>query len=192
MPFLTEEIWHKFKYETDSIMHADWPKEINLSEGSLTSNVEVMRELIIGIRNIRAEMQIDIKKDVSCFINTTDEKLSDFLLSQEIQNLIFNLAKVSDLQAAKTRPAQSSVIVIKGLEAYVPLAGLIDFDKERARIQTEIESLGQELDKITRLLADQNFITKAKPAIIEREKERKEKLEDKITRLKSALEALKQ
>jgi valyl-tRNA synthetase len=176
-----------------SIMQANWPRTVSSSLLTPHSSLltEAMRELIVGIRNIRAEMRIDIKKPVSCFINTTDTELSSFLLSQENQNLIFNLAKVSELKVTGTRPAQSSIIVIKGLEAYVPLAGLIDFDKERARIQTEIESLGQELDKTIRLLADDNFINKAKPAIIEREKERKEKYQDKITRLKSALEALK-
>ena len=71
------------------------------------------------------------------------------------------------------------------------MTGLIDFDKERARIETEIEALQNELDKITRLLADENFMSKAKPNIVERERERKIKYEDKLTRLKSALGALK-
>lgn len=192
MPFLTEEIWHKFNYQPESIMKAEWPKPITISHPSLSiSNVETMRELIVGIRNIRAEMRIEKDKKVSCLINTTNSELSNFLLSLENRNLIFELAKVSEIKSTNQRPAQSSVIVIKGLEAYIPLVGLIDFDKERVRIETEIETLQKELNKITRLLADENFMSKAKPNIIERERERKEKYQDKLKRLQSALEALK-
>ena len=192
MPFLTEELWHKFNYGQDSIMKGDWPKPITeASDKKQEEFVETIRELIIGIRNIRAEMRIDINKKVPCLINTTNLELSNFLLAQEQQNLIFELAKVSELKSAKQRPAQSSIIVIKDLEAYVPLAGLIDFDKERARISVEIDSIQKELNKINRQLADANFVSKAKPIIIERERERKAKYEDKQTRLKIALEALK-
>jgi len=191
MPFLTEELWHKFHYKPESIMLGEWPKQITMSNQSLAiSNIEVMRELIVGIRNIRAEMRIDINKKVDCFVNTKDIELTQFLFADTSRNLIYELAKVNDLKPTDSRPAQSSIFVIKGLEAYVPLAGLIDFDKERTRITTEIESIQKELAKISKLLADENFLSKAKSNIIERERERKVKYEDKYKRLKSAREAL--
>ncbi len=190
MPFLTEELWHRFNYHPDSIVNAVWSNTVAYDKLEI-KKVEAMRELIVEIRNIRAEMRIDINKKVACLINTTDTDLLNFLLAQENEILIFELAKVSELKSAKQRPAQSSIIVIKGLEAYIPLVGLIDFDKERARISAEIDSIQKELNKINRQLADANFVSKAKPIIIERERERKVKCEDKQTRLKIALEALK-
>lgn len=190
MPFLTEELWHRFAYQPESIMKSEWSKPVTIDK-SLIDKIEIMRELIVGIRNIRSEMRIDITKKVPCLINTSDTKLADFLLAEENRNLIFELAKVSELASTKQRPAQSSIVVIKNLEAYVPLAGLIDFDIERTRISDEITSIQQELGKIEKLLSDANFLSKAKPTIIERERERKEKYLDKLNRLKSALEALK-
>jgi valyl-tRNA synthetase len=190
MPFLTEELWHKFHYAPESIMHGDWPKSMTYDKTNI-DKIEAMRELIVGIRNIRAEMRIDINKKVECLINIKDKELSDFLLEPMHQNLIFELAKVANIKLADKKPTQSSVFVIKDLEAYVPLAGLIDFDKERTRITTEIESIRQELGKINKLLADENFLSKAKSNVIERERERKINFEDKLTRLELANEALK-
>jgi valyl-tRNA synthetase len=192
MPFLTEEIWHRFGYVPDSIMIGTWPtpdrSEISDEQ---SARVENMRELIVGIRNIRSEMRIDITKKVECLINTKNQTLQDFLLDDFNKKLIYDLAKVSKLTITSKRPAQSSITVIKDLEAYVPLAGLIDFDKERARIKNEIESVSKELDKINRLLADTNFLNKAKSNVIEREKERLADLGDKLKRLKQAEQALK-
>lgn len=189
MPFLTEELWHKFNYEPESIMNSKWPEPIACDNTDI-DKIETMRELIVGIRNIRAEMRIDINKKVECLINTKNKELSDFLLEPMNQNLVFDLAKVSDIKLVDTRPAQSSVLVIKDLEVYVPLAGLIDFDKERKRINSEIESIQKELEKITKSLSDEKFLSKAKNDVIERERERKIKYEDKLMRLKTALTTL--
>ncbi|MCX8015352.1 MAG: class I tRNA ligase family protein, partial [candidate division WOR-3 bacterium] len=174
MPFLTEELWHRFKYAPESIMQSQWPKPIAISQQPFANgHFEAMRELIIGIRNVRAEMRIDINKKVPCLIKTSNSETLKFLLAPEIQNLIFELAKVAEINITDTRPAQSSVIVIKDLEAYVPLTGLIDFDKEYKRIVSEIEDINQELTRINQLLADDNFLSKAKPQVIERERERR-------------------
>ncbi|MEO0077277.1 MAG: valine--tRNA ligase [candidate division WOR-3 bacterium] len=192
MPFLTEELWHRFNYLPESIMQTQWPKPIAINyQPSAITNFETMRELIVGIRNVRAEMRIDINKKVPCLINTSNRELLNFLLNPDIQMLIYELAKVSEIKTTQTRPAQSSVIVLKDLEAYVPLTGLIDFNKEYQRIVNEIEDIDQELRRINHLLTDNNFLSKAKPQVIERERERREKLQDKLNRLKLALETLK-
>ena len=190
MPFLTEELWNKFNYKPESIMSGAWPEVITYDK-SANDKVEAMRELIVGIRNIRAEMRIDINKKVECFINTKNPELSKFLLTETNRNLIYELAKVSNFDSRDKRPTQSSVTVIKDLEAYVPLAGMIDFDKERIRISNEIVSIQNELEKINKQFSDEKFMSKAKSNIIERERERKTKYEDKLIRLKRALEALK-
>lgn len=189
MPFLTEELWNKFNYKPESIMSGAWPEVITYDK-SANDKVEAMRELIVGIRNIRAEMRIDINKKVECFINTKNPELSKFLLTETNRNLIYELAKVSNFASRDKRPTQSSVTVIKDLEAYVPLAGMIDFDKERIRISNEIVSIQKKLEKINKQFSDEKFMSKAKSNIIERERERKTKYEDKLIRLKSALEAL--
>jgi valyl-tRNA synthetase len=189
MPFLTEELWNKFNYKPESIMSGAWPEVITYDK-SANDKVEAMRELIVGIRNIRAEMRIDINKKVECFINTKNPELSKFLLTETNRNLIYELAKVSNFDSRDKRPTQSSVTVIKDLEAYVPLAGMIDFDKERIRISNEIVSIQKKLEKINKQFSDEKFMSKAKSNIIERERERKTKYEDKLIRLKSALEAL--
>lgn len=192
MPFLTEELWHRFQYQPTSIMLANWPKSEKVLEDTKANStlVEMMRELIVGIRNIRAEMRIDISKKLTCEINTTDKSYQDFLSQPSIQKLIFDLAKVSKLGFTDKRPFHSSIWVAKNIEAYIPLEGLIDFEKEKARISKEINSLQNEIDKIINLLRDDNFLNKAKPMVIEREKERLQTMQEKLNKLQVTEQAL--
>ncbi len=197
MPFLTEEMWHRFNYyPTSSILDAFWPKIDNTTKQILDQKSsyiilwEKLQEVITGIRNIRAEMNIEADKKVTCFINARDNALKEYLLSDIPSKIIKELAKVSEIKAIDHRPPQSSVVITKDLEVYIPLTNVINFDIERKRLESELQNLQKELDKINSLLANENFLTKAKPVIVEREQERKSKYEDKIKRLKSALASL--
>lgn len=197
MPFLTEELWHRFNYcPTSSILDAFWPKIDNTTKQILDQKSsyiilwEKLQEVITGIRNIRAEMNIESDKKVTCLINTRDNALKEYLLSDIPCKVIKELAKVSEIKITDHRPPQSSVVIAKDLEVYIPLTNVINFDTERKRLESELQNLQKELDKINSLLANENFLTKAKPVVVERERERKVKYEDKIKRLKSALASL--
>ncbi|MEO0091355.1 MAG: valine--tRNA ligase [candidate division WOR-3 bacterium] len=197
MPFLTEELWHRFNYQpTSSILDAVWPKVDNTEkqilhlQSSAISLFETLQKLVTGIRNIRAEMNISSDKKVTCLINTQDKTLKEYLLAAIPAKIIKELAKVSEIESSDHRPSQSSVVIIKDLEVYIPLTGVINFEKERKRLEDELQTVQKELDKINNLLANDDFLTKAKPSVVEREQERKMKYEDKIKRLRAAIASL--
>jgi valyl-tRNA synthetase len=94
------------------------------------------------------------------------------------------------LKTARTKPPHSSLVVLKGLEAYVPLEGLIDFEKEQARLQKDRENAENEISRIQQRLQDENFASRAKPEIVERERERLAALQERLARLKKTIESL--
>jgi valyl-tRNA synthetase len=197
MPFITEEVWQRFGFgagdsglgagDLESIMVSKWPAPIPVDTAQ-ADEVETMRELIVAIRNIRSEMNVAAAARVACLINTSDRGLEEFLLDQ--QALIAEQAKVSELRSAHAKPPHSSLIVLPGLEAYVPLEGLIDFDREQARIQKDLANAEAEITRIEQRLQDENFQRKAKPEVVERERDRLAALTERRTRLKRTLESL--
>jgi valyl-tRNA synthetase len=187
MPFITEELWQTMKFSPKSIMLESAPKPVSIEETDF-GRIELMKNLIVAVRNIRTEMNVVITRKVSVLINSEDKPLTDFLMAH--QSIIFDLAKVGEIKTGAKRPPHSSAAVLPGLEVYVPLAGIIDFEKERKRIGQEIENLSQELSRINHRLADTKFIENAKPEIIEREKERKADFSEKVKRLKKLYEEI--
>ncbi|MEO0115686.1 MAG: valine--tRNA ligase [candidate division WOR-3 bacterium] len=181
MPFITEELWQTFQFSQSSIMLESLPKPILTDERDFTK-VERLKDIIVAVRNIRTEMRVEITQKVPLLINCPDKILQEFIFTQK--NLIFELAKVSSLNLAPHPPEHSSVSILNGLEVYVPLVGIIDIEKERRRIGQEIEEIKQELTRINDRLADKNFLQNAKPAIVEKEKERKNSFTERLNRLK--------
>jgi valyl-tRNA synthetase len=196
MPFITEELWQRFGFGAGadasvrpavSIMSSTWPEPIPVDEAQ-AEEVELMRELIVGIRNIRSEMNVAAGAKVACLINPADLGLGEFLLAQ--RDLIAEQAKVSELKLALAKPPHSSLVVLKGLEAYIPLEGLIDFDKEQARLKKDLANARDEITRIDQRLQDANFVSRAKPEIVERERERLAALKERLGRLRKTLESL--
>jgi valyl-tRNA synthetase len=187
MPFITEELWQRFGFGGRSIMLSGWPQPIVVDEVQ-AAEIETMRELIVALRNVRSEMNVPAGSRVNCLINTRDRALARFLLEQK--PMIAEQAKVAELIATQDKPRHSSLIVLNGLEAYVPLEGLIDFEKEQARIDRELAGLQTEIDRIEQRLGDGQFLTRAKPEIVERERERRQELGERHARLKRTRESL--
>ncbi|MDH5683731.1 MAG: valine--tRNA ligase [candidate division WOR-3 bacterium] len=180
-PFITEELWQKFQFSSRSIMLEPAPNEIKIDESDL-EKVEILKDLIVSVRNIRTEMNVEAAKKVSVLINSENKKIGDFLIRNE--GIISDLAKVATTSYANKRPHHSSIAVLPGLEIYVPLEGIIDLEKERKRIAKEIENQTKELTRTQKRLVDERFLKNAKPEVIEREKERKNKFTDRIEKLK--------
>jgi valyl-tRNA synthetase len=210
MPFITEELWQRLGYGrvhgskgsgvqgtepgtpeprnpgTRSILQSKWPDALALDETE-TARVETMRELIVAVRNIRAEMEVPAKTEVRCIINSADAGLTAFLARNE--GLIGELARVSGLDFGAGRPAKSSIAALSGCEAYVPLAGVVDVEKELDRMKKEIANLEKLIAGIDAKFSNPNFVARAKPEVVENERERRAEFQSKLERLKKQLES---
>jgi valyl-tRNA synthetase len=194
MPFITEELWQRLGFAAaagtahGSILESTWPQPLPFDE-SETARVETLRELIVAVRNIRAEMQVPAKTAVGCIVNSADAGLVEFLRRNE--GLVRDLAKVSGLGFGAARPAKSSIAALAGLEAYVPLAGVVDVEQEIDRIRTELGGLDRAIAGIDAKFANPNFAARARPEVVEGERARRAELLSKRERLARQLEGWK-
>ena len=191
MPFITEEIWQKLPRKNDaaddSIMIQPWPhvqKDIisNKAEGDMKCVINI----ITAIRNIRSVWNIPPSREMSALINVHDKKDEGFL--NENMEMIKRLSRLSSLEAGKkSKPKNSAVSVVGTFEVYVPLEGVIDFDKERARLKKEEERISSEIKSIAARLKNKHFTSKAPEDVIEKQKARKADLELQIKKIKDNL-----
>ncbi|MDP2929180.1 MAG: class I tRNA ligase family protein, partial [Candidatus Omnitrophota bacterium] len=195
MPFITEEIWQKLPRKKDatgdSIMIQPWP---HTQKDMISSEPEISMKCIIGIitaiRNIRAAWNIEPKREMSALINT-HEKRDELFLNENI-DMIKRLSRLSDLRVGSlAKPKNSATSVIESLEVYVPLEGLIDFEKEKARLKKEEARLTVEIKSISARLKDKNFISKAPEEVVEKQKVRKTEVELQVKKLKGNLSSLR-
>ena len=152
-----------------------------------TTRVETMRELIVAVRNIRAEMEVPAKTEVRCIVNSADAGLLEFLKQSE--GLVGELAGVSGLDFGGTRPEKSSVAILPGCEVYVPLGGVVDVEKELGRMKKEIANLEKLIAGIDAKFANPEFASRAKPEVVEAERDRRAEFSSKLERLKKQLES---
>ncbi|MEO0085098.1 MAG: valine--tRNA ligase [candidate division WOR-3 bacterium] len=185
MPFITEELWHRLEYD-GSIMQSSWPAPLEL-DNSQVARVETLREVITAVRNIRAEMQVPARTRVECVVNISSPEQAGFL--KDSAGLVAELAGVSNLRFESGRPPKSSVAVLPGCEVYVPLGDVVDVERELGRMRKETETIAGLIAAIDAKFANPDFAAKARPEVVESERQRRAELEDRLVRLRRQLES---
>ncbi len=204
MPFLTEELWQKlpgisnelhntaYKSADATIMLADYPKgDKNLIDERAESEMQAVIELITKVRNIRAEMNIKPSDKPEIFVSA-DALMQKIFTENEAQ--ILKLARVSRLNLSESLdvPKASARGVLTGnVEIAIPLEGLIDFDKERERLENQLNKLNQENERLEKQLANQNFVERAPAEKVQEIRDRVAEIETQTNALNQNLEALK-
>ena len=198
MPFITEEIWQKIatltgqRQDGDSIMLQPYPmaNEALINE-SAEADIEWVKGVIVGIRNIRGEMNIPPGKAFAALLRNTSE--ADRRRLAENQATLLKLAKLTELRAVEdgeTVPA-SATQLHQDMEILVPLADLIDKDEEIARLNKEIAKLEKTMQGISSKLGNEKFVAKAPAELVEKERERKESTERAMAALQDKLAEIK-
>lgn len=190
MPFITESIWQALPHEGPSIMVSKWPEyQTELCFAAEAEQVETMMDTIRAIRARRAEMNVPPSKRAQVIL-LTDERAA-----YEAGILFFSkLAYASEVIFADDMPenADSMVsVVTKGATAYMPMGELIDFEKERERLNKEKAKVQKNLDFVNKKLNNPGFVAKAPAAVVEQEREKVAKLEELMAKLDASLAALK-
>jgi valyl-tRNA synthetase len=189
MPFITEEIWQRIseRKPEEALTISDWPE----SEGdTFDPSVELFGTIqaqISAIRNIQAEMNLSPKAELSILIKPDKKELQEKLSEAEwiyrkllpVKSITFNTDAI--------KPTASAASVVDGTEIYVPLEGLIDLEKERKRIQKEIEKMQGYLKSTEKKLANEKFVQNAPDEIVEKERQKKKDAESNLEKLKKQL-----
>ena len=189
MPFITETIWQALPHEGPSVMVSKWPEyQESLNFAVEAEQVETMMDTIRAIRNRRAEMNVPPSKKAQVIL------LTDRRASYEAGTLFFGkLAYASEVLFTDTVPegADSMVsIVTKGAQVYMPMGELVDFEKERARLNKEKEKVQKDIDFVIKKLNNPGFVAKAPEAVVAAEREKVAKYQELMAKLDASLAAL--
>ena len=198
MPFITEEIWHKLPGAQSSIMVAPYPSPApNLNNPDAEAEMGLVMESIVAIRNMRAEMNLPPSTLVSILVFSQEPHLLKILEGH--QQSVRLLARVQDLQFQPqgnppVAAAKSVVMYSQGgsLDLIMPLTGLMDFKEEARRLNREMDKLSRELAQAQKKLANEDFLSKAPPEVVERERDRHQALTEKLSKLKSHQKRLRE
>lgn len=177
MPFITEEIWARVSPLTGAsaptIMQRDYP-EIDPAQADPEAEREMawVMEVILGVRRIRAEMNLAPAKALPVLLSAGSEQ--DRLWSSRSTILLEKLARLESLNWLETGQSEpeSAIALVGELRVLIPMRGLIDKEAELARLDKEIQRLGKELPRLEAKLGDESFLGKAPPQVVEKEKAR--------------------
>jgi valyl-tRNA synthetase len=201
MPFVTEEIWQHLKAAwptgdsswDESLMICSWPQPNRAqSDAQAEGDMTLLMDLIRQIRNARAEFNVTPGKRVPAIV-VGSGKL-DMLQAQ--QGLLVWLAKVDDQQLVLTqaldeKPEKAvALVAAEGVEAYLPLVGLVDLDQELARLRKALADTDQEILRAEGKLANEAFVSKAPEHVVQQQRSRLAEQQERRARLETRLESL--
>jgi len=194
MPFVTEEIWSKLPGTEGSIMNADFPLGGNGVERDTPAENEMA--LVIGVitavRNIRGEMNLapGLKLDVQ--VQTADDTQRRWLDAGTA--LICSLAKIDTFSIAVPgdKPKTSAAVIVDGASVLVNLEGIIDFDKESARLEKEIAKLSKDITGMDKKLANEGFLSKAPAYVVAGVREKHTALSEKRAKQQDSLNLIRE
>jgi valyl-tRNA synthetase len=196
IPYITEEIWQsvgKLAGQTgDTLMLASYPvPDESKIDPQADARIAWLKKLIIGVRNIRGEMNISPAKPVPVLLRGGDQSDRDNLAqSQQLLSKLANIESIDWLEDGQEAP-MSSTALAGDLEILVPMAGLIDATAEIERLDREIARLETEMSKITGKLSNDNFVQRAPEQVVAKERDRLGEVESAIARLQHQVTELK-
>ncbi len=192
MPFVTEEIWQKLGDDRKSIMLQRYPRDqAAWIDAEAEKQVNLLMGSVRAIRNLRAEMNCAPGKEVNVILRGPEEDVAH-LRSQEAY--LRTLARVGSVSYTTSgdRPKGAATSVVGALEIYVPLGDMINVTEEQARLSKEVKKVEEELSHVQKKLSNNNFVSKAKEEVVQKERDKAKEYGDKIRALNRSLERLRE
>jgi valyl-tRNA synthetase len=194
MPFVTEDIWQRLPHTEGSIMVASFPAvRPDWLDVEAEQQVDLLMSVINGIRNIRGEMNVPpgAKVEATCICEQASEKE----LLRRYSAMIGDLARLANLQVGLAgileKPQLAAGSVANSVQVFVHLKDILDFDSESRRLLKEMGKLEKELMGTQQKMHNEDFLRKAPPTVIEKEKEKSARLKDKLHKLRGHYERIK-
>ncbi|MBR2799887.1 MAG: valine--tRNA ligase, partial [Oscillospiraceae bacterium] len=189
MPFITEEIWQALPHEGDALMAAEYPvfkQELSFPEDA--RRFETVMDAIKAVRARRAEMNVPPSRKAHLIIVT--QEADTFEAGRAYITKLAYASEVSVLDSVPADAESMVTAVTDNARMFMPMADLVDLEKERSRLQKELANAEKQLQAQIGKLSNQNFVTRAPEAVVNVEREKKVKLEALIENLKLNLSHL--
>jgi valyl-tRNA synthetase len=176
MPFITEEIWQGIKkifpMEEEALIVAAFPEaDESLIDNDIDRNMSFVQESITAIRNLRKQINLAPAQEIDIVIRFAEKSQQE--LFENYMAYFNRLAKVKTLSGGINieKPKAAIASVVRNIEIFLPLSGLVDIESEKNRLSKQIEKLAKELNGIQAKLANPNFLNNAKEEVVAKEKE---------------------
>ncbi|MFG6118986.1 valine--tRNA ligase [Thalassobacillus sp. B23F22_16] len=192
MPFVTEEIWQHLPHEGESITQASWPRvNPTFNNDRAVGEMERLVNIIRAVRNIRAEVDTPMSKEIQLMIQTKDEEVAQELETN--RHYLERFCNPSDLTIATSikAPEKAMSAVVTGAELYLPLAGLINIEDEIKRLEKEREKWAKEVERVQKKLSNEGFVKKAPEHVVDEERKKEKDYLDKREKVEARIEELK-
>ena len=190
MPFITEEIWQALPHEGDYLIRAQWPVyrpefDFRAEEQAM----EAVKDAISAVRARRAEMNVPPSKKAQMIIVSDHAEV--YRLGEHFIKRMAYASEITVTDAAPTDLTGLVTVVTHGANVYLPLAELVDLEKELERIAKEREKAAENLARIEQKLSNEKFVSKAPEAVVNAEREKAEKARALIAKLDESAAAMK-
>jgi len=191
MPFITEELWALTmpgKRET-LLIEADWPKLASLPKSeSAVAEMHWVIDLVKGVRSVRSEMNVPAGAKIALVLTSASAE-TEARLSRN-RGVIETLARLNEAKIGSAIPAGSAQFVIGEAVAALPLGDVIDFAKERARLEKELKKAEDEIARFDAKLSNEQFVSRAPEEVLTEQRERRAEAVSLAARLKEAVQRL--
>ena len=189
MPFVTEELWARLRPDAGSIMRAQWPVAHGGRDAQVEALIERFQDLVGGIRRLRSEHSIDPQKRISVSVAAGDLR-SEVELLRPALSAFARLEEVDLVDEIARGNGQATVMTSAGIEVGVRLGDVVDLDVERARLEKRIAELQTDIDRAERKLSNKDFLAKAPPAVVEKERRKLSDAQEAQRKLSGQIEGL--
>ncbi len=192
MPFITEEIWQELDIDEETIMLSNFPVEDKeLLNDESEREFDYLKEIVTAIRNIRGEANVSPAKKIEVIFKVGDNLEKEILNNNsKILDKLANVEKY-DFTPNVEIPKLIGFRLVETTGIYVPLADLIDKEKEIEKLEKDIEKAEKELDRVLGKLSNEAFVSKAPQEVIQKENAIKKELENKIIKFKESIKLYK-
>ncbi|MCY3832173.1 MAG: valine--tRNA ligase [Chloroflexi bacterium] len=191
MPFVTEEAWRYLPHDGEALIIAAWPRaDESLIDDEAEAQMGAYLEIVREIRNTRGDYKVDPGRRIKAVAraNAATEKLksNDHILSR-----LCNVDGLELLADGAAEPPNAANIVVGDISLFLPLEGMIDIAAERRRLSDELTKLEAQLARTENMLSNENFVERARPDVVEREKDRLVDLSAARSQIEERLAALR-
>ncbi len=192
IPYVTEEIWAHLpatiRDGRELLMTAKWPTA-GVIDSDAERDMNLVMEVVRQIRNVRSEYKVEAHRKIDAII-VAGSAIELFVSQNAVIRQLAGLDKVRIESRLPEPPSRSLALIASAVEIYIPLAGMIDIETEMKRIRSEIEQARGQADRLDKLFANEAFVRRARPDVIERERTRQQENIERLATLEQQLLAL--